>query len=325
MRQLRVAVALVSAAALSLTFSACGRTQAEEGVGKATLIVSTLNNPWFVSLVDGANAQAKASGLTLDVQNANDSDKTALDLMQTAITKQPDVIMINPVSDDSGSSMAQAANQASIPVLAFDRRPAQGELASYIGFSNVESGRVAGKELAEAIGGKGTVVELLGTLGLAVTAERSQGFAEALAEYPDIKVVAQQSGDFDRGKSLNVMTNILQGNPDIAGVFASNDEMALGAIAALDAIGKAGQVKVIGIDGTADAFKAIKAGTMHGTQAEPPFVLGQSVVDIAVKVIKKEAVDADTQLHGEFVSEANLKEFCEKLAGIGDNATCEGL
>ncbi|WIY83489.1 substrate-binding domain-containing protein [Propionimicrobium sp. PCR01-08-3] len=326
MRHLRTAaVVMASVTALSLTIAGCGRGESSGQGGSATLIVSTLNNPWFVSVVDGAKAQAQTDGITLDVQNANDSDKTALDLMQTAVTKQPDAIMINPVSDDSGTSMTQAGNQADIPVLAFDRKPADGTLASYIGFSNVESGQIAGKQLADAIGGEGEVVELMGTPGLAVSAERSQGFGEAMAEYSGIEIVSQQSGDFDRGKSLNVMTNILQAHPDVAGIFAANDEMALGAIAALDAIGRAGEVPVIGIDGTADAFKAIEAGTMYGTQAEPPFILGQSVVEIAAKVINGEEVDAETQLHGEFVNSETLSGFCTKLSEIGDVTTCEGL
>lgn len=319
---------LASALALTTALGACGRggdDTAAEGSVKATLVVSTLNNPFFVSVVDGAKAAAKEEGVDLDVQNANNSDQTALNATTTALTKKPDVLIIDPVGAESGGTMTEAANAAEVPAVAFDRAPASGDLASFIGYDAVAAGKEAAKSLAESIGEKGKVVEIQGILGTNVAQDRSKGFNEGIAAYPDIEVVAKQAADFDRGKALDVMTNVLQGNSDIDGVYAANDEMALGVIAALKARNLAGKVQVVGNDGIGDALKAIEDGTMYSTHAESPFVLGKQVVAISVQVAEGETVEKNTVLQGRLVTEDQVADFCSFLADEGDNGTCKDI
>lgn len=322
---------IVTIAALAMTLAGCSRgtSSAATGSGTAalssTLVISTLNNPFFVSVAAGAQSQAKASGLKLDVQNANNSDQTSLDQTATALTKSPSVLIIDPVSSASGGTITTQANNANIPVVAFDRKPSSGKIASFIGYDAIQAGKNGAKSLAEAIGDTGKVVEIQGILGTNVAQDRSKGFNEGIAAFPNIKIVAVQSANFDRGTALNVMTNILQANPDIAGVYAANDEMALGVVAALKARGLAGKVKVVGNDGIGDALAAIQAGTMYSTNAESPFVLGKEVVAIAVKVANKKPVSADTVLEGRLVTKANIAAFCTYLSGEGDTATCKSL
>ena len=317
----------VIATALSLT--ACGTgpngSQAADdtsGSLPSTVIISTLNNPFFVSVAAGAKAQAAKSGMKLDVQNANNSDQTSLDQATTALTKQPSVMIIDPVGSDSGGAITRQANQAKVPVVAFDRMPSSGDLASFIGYDAIKAGNNAAESLAKALNGTGTVVEIQGILGTNVAQDRSKGFNQGIAKFPGIKVVAVQSADFDRGKALNVMTNILQAHSDINGVYAANDEMAMGVIAALQARNLAGTVKVVGNDGIADALKAIDAGTMYSTNAESPFVLGQEVVSLAVKVAKGESVEKNTVLTGRLVTKADVPDFCAFLKDAGDADTC---
>ena len=317
----------VIATALSLT--ACGTgpngSQAADdtsGSLTSTVIISTLNNPFFVSVAAGAKAQAAKSGMKLDVQNANNSDQTSLDQATTALTKQPSVMIIDPVGSDSGGAITRQANQAKVPVVAFDRMPSSGDLASFIGYDAIKAGNNAAESLAKALNGTGTVVEIQGILGTNVAQDRSKGFNQGIAKFPGIKVVAVQSADFDRGKALNVMTNILQAHSDINGVYAANDEMAMGVIAALQARNLAGTVKVVGNDGIADALKAIDAGTMYSTNAESPFVLGQEVVSLAVKVAKGESVEKNTVLTGRLVTKADVPDFCAFLKDAGDADTC---
>ncbi len=155
--------------------------------------------------------------------------------------------------------------------------------------------------------------------------DRSKGFNEGIKAYPDIEVVAQQAADFDRGKALDVMTNVLQGNSDIDGVYAANDEMALGVVAALKARNLAGQVKVVGNDGIGDALKAIEAGTMYSTHAESPFVLGKEVLGISLKVADGEKVEKNTVLQGRLVTKDQVADFCEFLTDEGDTDTCKGI
>jgi ABC-type sugar transport system substrate-binding protein len=292
------------------------------GTMSATMIMSTLNNPFFVSVKNGAEAEAKTKGLNLDVQNANNSDSTALNLATTSITKKPGVLIIDPVGSDSSTASVKAANDAKVPVMAFDRKPSGGDLSAFVGYDAIQAGRNAADALAKGIGGSGDVVEIQGILGTNVAQDRSKGFEDQIAsKYPNIKIVAKQAADFDRGKALNVMTNVLQANPGIKGVYAANDEMAMGVLAALKAQSLAGKVTLVGNDGISDALAAIASGDMYATNAESPYALGQQVVTIALDVIGgKTVADSDQTLEGALVTKDNVKDYAQHLTSIGDAA-----
>ncbi|GAB3966098.1 D-ribose ABC transporter substrate-binding protein [Actinoallomurus acanthiterrae] len=327
MRIVRSATALVAVAALSLT--ACSRaggsstaTGAKPASGKkdATMIMSTLNNPFFISVKNGAQAQAPKNGVKLGVQNADNSDATALNLATTAISKQVGVLIIDPVSSQSATSAVTQANAANIPVMAFDRKPQGGKLTCFVGYDAVEAGRNAADALAKAVGGKGKVVEIQGIMGTNVAQDRSKGFEQEIAKYKNITVVAKQAAGFDRAKALDVMTNVLQAHPDIDGVYAANDEMAMGVLSALKARNLAGKVKLVGNDGIADALSAIAAGQMEATNAESPYALGQKVAGLAGDVLGGKTVSPAETLHGRLITKDNVKDYAKYLVGLGDSA-----
>ena len=316
------------AASTALSLAACNRSSpsAEAGAGKttsATLVISTLNNPFFVSVADGAKAKAKALGANIDVQNANNADQASLDLSSTALSKKPSVLIIDPVSSASGGSIVSQANSAGVPVVAFDRMPQGGDLKAFIGYDAIQAGKNGAKALGEAVGGKGKVVEIQGIMGTSVAQERSKGFESGIKAFPGISVVATQPAEFDRGKALDVMTNVLQSHRDIVGVYAANDEMAMGVIAALKAAGLSGKVKVVGNDGIADAVKAIKDGSLYATNAESPFALGSEVMGLAGQVAGGQKVEKNKVLEGSLVKTADVTSYCAKLAALGDTATCK--
>ena len=316
------------AASTALSLAACNRSShsAEAGAGKttsATLVISTLNNPFFVSVADGAKAKAKALGANIDVQNANNADQASLDLSSAALSKKPSVLIIDPVSSASGGSIVTQANSAGVPVVAFDRMPQGGDLKAFIGYDAIQAGKNGAKALGEAVGGKGKVVEIQGIMGTSVAQERSKGFEAGIKDFPGISVVATQPAEFDRGKALDVMSNILQSHHDIAGVYAANDEMAMGVIAALKAAGLSGKVKVVGNDGIADAVKAIKDGSLYATNAESPFALGSEVMGLAGQVANGQKVEKNKVLEGSLVKSADVTAYCSKLAALGDTATCK--
>jgi len=326
MRLSRTATTIALAATTLLAFTGCGRGEDEASSGQsATLVMSTLNNPFFVSVADGAKDGADDLGIELNVENANNSDQTALDLTIDAVTQDPDVLIIDPVSSEGGAAMVKQANQASVPVMAFDRRPASGDLANFIGYDAIAAGREGAKSLAEAIGEKGTVVEIQGIMGTNVAQDRSEGFQEEMGSYPGIEVVATQAAEFDRGQALDVMTNILQANPDIDGVYAANDEMALGVVAALESRGLTGKVQVVGNDGIADALAAVAAGDMYSTHAESPYALGKEVIKIADAIASGDAPSEDEVLQGTLVKKADVPDYCAEIEEIGDTETCQGL
>ena len=316
------------AASTALSLAACNRSSpsAEAGAGtttSATLVISTLNNPFFVSVADGAKAKAKALGANIDVQNANNADQASLDLSSTALSKKPSVLIIDPVSSASGGSIVSQANSAGVPVVAFDRMPQGGDLKAFIGYDAIQAGKNGAKALGEAVGGKGKVVEIQGIMGTSVAQERSKGFESGIKAFPGISVVATQPAEFDRGKALDVMTNVLQSHRDIVGVYAANDEMAMGVIAALKAAGLSGKVKVVGNDGIADAVKAIKDGSLYATNAESPFALGSEVMGLAGQVAGGQKVEKNKVLEGSLVKSADVTSYCAKLAALGDTATCK--
>ena len=323
-------VTMAVVTAMSLSLAACNRTSPSDKTASgaksaksATLVISTLNNPFFVSVADGAKAKAKTLGMTIDVQNANNADQASLDLASAALNKKPAVLIMDPVSSASGGSIVTLANTAGVPVVAFDRMPKGGDLKAFIGYDAIQAGKNGAKALGEALGGKGKIVEIQGIMGTSVAQERSKGFNEGIKAFPGIKIVATQPAEFDRGKALDVMTNVLQSNRAIDGVYAANDEMAMGVIAALKAAGLTDKVKVVGNDGIADAVKAVKAGTMYATNAESPFALGSEVMALAGKVANGEAVEKNKVLQGFLVKTADVPSYCKKLAALGDNATCK--
>ncbi|GAA3997621.1 hypothetical protein GCM10022247_17110 [Allokutzneria multivorans] len=302
----RSAFAAVAVATLALT-AACGGGAGNSSGGEITvaLSVSTLNNPFFVQLRDGAQEAAKALGVKLVVQDAQNDPATQVNQVQTFTTQGVKAIIINAVESDQATPAAKAAENAKIPVVAVDRAVNNAKIASQIASDNVAGGKLAAEALAKAIGGAGDVVVLQGTPGTSAARDRGQGFADGIKASAGIKVAAQQAADFDRSKGLEVTTSLLPTQAALKGLFAQNDEMALGAIKALG--GR--DVKVVGFDATKDGLDAIEAGTMAATIAQQPRELGKLAVEQAVKAAKGEQVTAKVDVPVKVVTKENLAEF----------------
>jgi ribose transport system substrate-binding protein len=292
----RVTAGAALAVVSLLAISACGGSSNAPTQKKIGLAISTLNNPFFVTLRDGAQKAATAGGVQLTVTDgANDNAKQA-DQISTFITQKMDVIIVNPTDSDAVVSSVQKANTAKIPVIAVDRNSNGGTLASYIASNNVEAGKLGGQQLLKAVPNNAKVAMLIGIPGASAARDRGKGFTDAVADTSintkGAKLVTQQVANFKRDEALNVMQNILTANPDLAGVFAQNDEMALGAVQAIKAKGLTGKVFVVGVDGVDDAKAAIKAGDMLATVAQQPDVMGQLAVEAAIKLTKGQTVDS---------------------------------
>ncbi|WP_461175568.1 D-ribose ABC transporter substrate-binding protein [Trueperella pyogenes] len=309
---LKKLTALAAAAAMAFTLTACNRdVQGENGstssaTGDVVLLVSTLNNPFFVDLRDGAQAKADALGVKLQVQDAQNDASTQNNQIDNAIASGAGLVIINPVDSDAAGPGVVKLNDANIPVVAVDRGVTSGKLATFISSDNVAGGRQAAEELAKAIGEKGDVLVLQGIPGSSASRDRGQGFDEGIAAFTGIKVAAKQTANFDRSQGLDVTNNLLQANPSIKGIFAENDEMALGA---LEAIGSGSEIKVFGFDGTGDALTAIAADRMVGTIAQQPKELGALAVDAAAKILSGKTVDKEIPVKVVSVLKANVKDF----------------
>ena len=264
-------------------------TEATGDNGKIGLIVSTLNNPFFVTLKEGAEAKAKELGLELVVLDSQNDAALELSNMEDLLTQGVEVILINPTDSDAVGNAIKAANVKSIPVITLDRGTNAGDVATHIASDNVAGGVMAGEFIVELLGGTGKVVELEGIAGTSAARDRGQGFNDAIAT-SSIEVVANQVADFDRTKGLSVMENILQSQPEVDAVFAHNDEMALGALKAIEVSGR--DIIVVGFDATDDAVRSVEDGKMAATVAQQPSLIGSLGVDAASKVMAGETLEA---------------------------------
>jgi ribose transport system substrate-binding protein len=297
----RIALTLGAAALLA---SGCSGTGASGGQITIGLAVSTLNNPFFVELQQGAQEMADQLGAKLTVMDAQNDATNQVNQVQTLVTQGVKAIILNPVDSKQSAPAAKAAETANIPLISVDRS-VEGKVAAEVASNNVSGGSLAAIELGRATSGE--VAHLKGISGASASRDRGQGFEQGLNS-GNIKVVATAVADFDRAKGLNETTNLLQGHPGLKGIFAENDEMALGAIKALGA--RAGKdVVVVGFDGTPDGLKAIQDGTLVATIAQQPKLLGSKAVEQAVKAAKGEAVQQVVDVEVKVITKQNVAEF----------------
>ena len=273
--------------------------------GTIGLSVSTQNNPFFVTLVEGAQAQADKLGVELSVADAGDDVTKQTSDIEDLVAKGISVLIVNPVDSDAVTGAVEAAMAKGVKVISVDRAVNGVEIACQIASDNVLGAELATQYIVDTLGEGVKVAELEGIPGASAAIDRSQGFHNVADAKLD--VVAKQTANFDRTEGMSVMENILQANGDVQAVFAANDEMALGAVEAITGAGK--QVMVVGFDATDDAIEAIKAGKMAGTIAQQPALIGSTAVDNAVKLMAGETIPTSIPVEVTFVNKDNADSF----------------
>ncbi|HHT7893886.1 TPA: ribose ABC transporter substrate-binding protein RbsB [Pasteurella multocida] len=284
MKKLQKLTTLASALMLSLAVS--GTALAKETIA---LAVSTLDNPFFVTLKDGAQKKADELGYKLVVLDSQNDPAKELANVEDLTVRGVKVLLINPTDSEAVVNAVKMANRNKIPVITLDRGAVAGDVVSHIASDNVAGGKMAGDFIAEKLGAGAKVIQLEGIAGTSAARERGEGFKQAIDAHK-FDVLASQPADFDRTKGLNVMENLLASKGDVKAVFAQNDEMALGALRAINAANK--KVLVVGFDGTDDGVKSVQTGKMAATIAQQPDLIGALGVVTADKVLKGEKVEA---------------------------------
>lgn len=267
------------------------------GSGAVGFSVSTLNNPFFVSLSEGAKAEAEKQDVKLVVVDAGDDAAKQTNDIEDLISRNVSVLIVNPVDSDAVAPAVQNAVSKGIKVISVDRVVNGVEVDCQIASDNAAGAKMATEYLVELIGEGAKAAELEGVPGASATIDRGAGFHEAADK--NLDVVASQTANFNRAEGMNVMENILQSCPEVKGVFAHNDEMALGAVEAVLASGK--DIKIVGFDATDDAVAAVKSGKMAATVAQKPELMGETAVQTAMKLINGETVEKSLPVEVELI------------------------
>ncbi|HTX66674.1 MAG TPA: substrate-binding domain-containing protein [Opitutaceae bacterium] len=302
-RQFHFLLRTVAALALAGLPGGCGRRGAEAAAGAGrggarptvALVLKTLNHPYFIDMQRGAEEAARAAGVDLVVQAAEreiDVERQ-MEIIENLIQRHVDALVIAPSGSREIVPVVVKANRAGIPVIIVDTRvdaptlrAAGGRIVTFIGSDNYEGGRVAGRFLAERMPGGARIAVLEGIPGHETGDARLRGFRDAIAGRADLVIVASQPANWERDQGYNVCQNLLQAHPDVNALFAANDLMALGALEAIAAAGRAGRITVVGFDALDEARQAVRQGTMAGTVAQDPAQMGRAGVEAAARVLR---------------------------------------
>lgn len=274
-----------------------GDGDAGTGSGSIGLAVSTLNNPFFVTLSEGAKEAAAEKDAELIVVDAGDDAAKQTNDIEDLISKNISVLIVNPVDSDAVAPAVKDAVAKGIKVVSVDRVVNGVDVDCAIASDNVAGAEAATEYLVGLIGEDAKVAELQGVSGASATIDRGEGFHNVADEKLDL--VSSQTANFNRSEGMTVMENMLQANSDIQGVFAHNDEMALGAV---EAIGNK-DILVVGFDATDDAMAAVAEGRMAATVAQKPDLMGATAVETALKLIAGESVEKEIPVEVELVTE----------------------
>jgi len=282
-------------------FVLVGCTSTEKTAGTIGFSVSTLSNPFFNTMIEGAKAEAEKAGYKIVVVDSRDDAAKQLTDIEDLIAQNVDIVIVNPVDSKAISSSITKLNEKNIPVITVDRDAESGEVVSHIASDNQLGGKIAGEYAKELLPAGGNVVILEGVPGASATIERGQGFEQEIAS--SLTTIEKQTANFERAAGLKKMEDIISSKgQSINLLFAHNDEMALGAVEALRAASM-NDVMVIGFDATDDGIAAVKSGTMKATVQQQPLLMGQMSVATAISILKGQTVEKNIPVEVKLLKE----------------------
>jgi ribose transport system substrate-binding protein len=291
-----------------------------------TIAVFTKNqtNPYFQAVRVGADAAAKVLGAKVIqyIPTKPDSIPEQLSQVEDVIVKKPDAIVFIPVDYKALVPAVEKINAAGIPVTNITDRIAGGALVAYVGADDYNIGLATARFLLKQMGGKGNVVILEGVKGSLTNTDRVRGFTDALKENPNVKLLASQPANYQRLNALQVMENLIQSHPQIDGVLAANDPMAVGAIEALEGANR--KALVVGINGSKEAVELIKAGKLLASGDFNGFIQGCLGTEIAIRNLRKEQTPKEIILKPVVIEKSNTGPYevpveqrsCPKLSDM---------
>lgn len=279
-------------------------------------VTKTLINEFWQDVAAGVKDEAAKYNIKVDVQAAKDESSMIeqLNLAQTVLSQKPDALLLSPQSDSNLVPVIKAASEANIPTIIIDDARTEGA-STYVGTDQVSIGAKAAQYLNERFPDGGKVAQIEGAAGSPNARMRIQGFTDELKKYAKFQLVASQPGNWDRLTALNATSNILRQHPDLVGVYANNDGMALGVVEAVRTGSALDKVAVIGTDGIREAKKSVTAKEMAATVAEFPFEEGQIGVQMALRLLGCQSIPPWIVSPQAVITGDNVRNYPDPVAG----------
>jgi inositol transport system substrate-binding protein len=301
------------AASLSVACSqSTSSDKSQDGEGQKLIVGATMlsmQNEFIVNVHDEMEKKAQELDVQLITVDAERSALKQIEQVESFIAQKVDVIIMNPCEVEASSPAITKALAAKIPIINVNSETSS-KPSAFVGSDDVESAKIALKFIADKLKGKGNILMMQGYMGQAAQIKREQGAKEILKSYPGLKIIAQQTAEWDRAKAMSLMENWIQSyGSQVNAVFAQNDEMGLGAVKALTAAGLKNKVIVVSIDAIPDALQAVKKGELDATVFQNAQQQGAKAIETAVKIAKGQPFDKETLIPFQLVTKENLAKF----------------
>ncbi len=247
---------------------------------------------FYIAEVDGIRDEAAKEGFDVKIVSANNDSSLQVSQVKDLLVQKPVALILTSQDSAAGEAGVKAANQAGVPVILIDEKPesGNGKYVTYIATDSVKAAKDLTTWMFNQMGGKGELAILHGVLGSTAEIQRTQGVQEALKAFPGVKLVAEQTANWDEGEAFRASQNILTAHPDLKAIFGESDAMALGAGRAAKQAGKTGMF-FVGIDGFPTMWPAIKSGLVTATAAQKPYPMGILAVQDVSKIVKGQTTD----------------------------------
>lgn len=306
---------ILAVAMVACMFAGCSKDNNKTDAKEILVIVKNSTAPFWISVMDGAKAAGAEMGYTVTCKTPVDTaegsgNEQQSNLCEEAIVSGVSCVVLAPVDSEAIIPATKKINEAGIPIVNLNTKISDDtQYKTFCGLENINQGYNTAKAMFELMNGEGKIFIIEGSTGAQTSIDRVKGFEKALAEYPNIEVVAQQSANYSRADALNVVQNLLQAHPDVNAILCCNDEMALGSAEAIDAANLTGTIKVAGQDANDDAVAALKEGKITVTSFGNPYMQGYTAVKAAVDVLEGKKVDAFYEVETVVVTKENVDTF----------------
>ncbi len=306
---------ILAVAMVACMFAGCSKDNNKTDAKEILVIVKNSTAPFWISVMDGAKAAGAELGYTVTCKTPVDTaegsgNEQQSNLCEEAIVSGVSCVVLAPVDSEAIVPATKKINEAGIPIVNLNTKISDDtQYKTFCGLENINQGYNTAKAMFELMNGEGKIFIIEGSTGAQTSIDRVKGFEKALAEYPNIEVVAQQSANYSRADALNVVQNLLQAHPDVNAILCCNDEMALGSAEAIDAANLTGTIMVSGQDANDDAVAALKEGKITVTSYGNPYMQGYTAVKAAVDILEGKSVDAFYEVETVVVTKENADTF----------------